>query len=353
MYYCMNNLKKGQNTAGIKAPKDVFEICSDCGFQEIKFFEPEKHKSVFLTRIGAVPTGIRNWMRLQNSTKSGDWVLIQHPNENIVVGNYYIKRLKKKGIHFIALIHDLETLRKSLSDIDAGLEKRNSTADNSILSMCDYIICHNSSMKQYLVQKGFEETKIFELGIFDYLYSNDVKTVRVKNSPVVIAGNLQKGKCDYLYKLMDFDSIPFAINLYGPNYSGGDKKNIHYFGSFPPDDLPGKLEGSFGLVWDGTEIDRCAGNAGEYIKYNNPHKCSLFLASGLPVIIWKQAALASFIEENHLGITIDSLLEIQDRIDAITDSEYEQIVNNTKNISLKLRQGYYLRSVLKEMGIVQ
>ena len=33
-----------------------------------------------------------------------------------------------------------------------------------------------------------------------------------------------------------------------------------------------KMEGSFGLVWDGTSKDTCIGGFGEYLKFNNPHK---------------------------------------------------------------------------------
>ncbi|NRO11242.1 Beta-1,6-galactofuranosyltransferase WbbI [Lactobacillus helveticus] len=48
-------------------------------------------------------------------------------------------------------------------------------------------------------------------------------------------------------------------------------------------------------------------NTGNYLRYNDPHKLSLYLASGIPVIIWKKAAEAKFVEENKVGITVDSL----------------------------------------------
>ena len=354
MLYCINNLKKGHNTAGIKAPQDVFVICRKLGFKEIKFYEPTKRKSVISTRIGAIPTGINNWMRLCRMTKSGDWVLLQHPNENIVIGNHFIKHLRKKGIHFIALIHDLETLRKSLSGNENELKDRNNTADNVLLKMCDYVICHNAVMKDYLVRNGFDKDRVFELEIFDYLHNCELQTGRKKDAPIIIAGNLMEGKCGYLYKMTESGNVPFSLNLYGPNYVESKSiNNINYFGSLPPDELPGKLEGSFGLVWDGTEIDRCAGNAGEYIKYNNPHKCSLFLASGIPVIIWKHAALAPFIEKNNLGITVESLNDIKEAVDRLNDTDYEQMLAQTLEISRKLRKGYYLRKVLNKIGILK
>ena len=58
------------------------------------------------------------------------------------------------------------------------------------------------------------------------------------------------------------------------------------------------MEGSFGLVWDGISVETCAGVYGEYLKVNNPHKTSLYLASGIPVIIWKEAAWLSLLNAN-------------------------------------------------------
>ena len=57
------------------------------------------------------------------------------------------------------------------------------------------------------------------------------------------------------------------------------------FGSFLPDELPSALEGSFGLVWDGDSSKTCSGVFGEYLRYNNSHKASLYLASGFPIIV--------------------------------------------------------------------
>ncbi|MEQ3072851.1 hypothetical protein [Blautia wexlerae] len=350
MLYCINNLKKGRNNAGSKAPADVYEIAKEYGALEIKFYEPKLRKKVFLTRITALPVGIQNWNRLNKKVKAGDWVLLQHPNENLVVANYYIDIVKRKNVHFIALIHDLDSLRKSLTINDKRLQKRNFKADTLLLKKCDYIICHNEYMKKYLLEQGFDKNRIVCLEIFDYLHKSKLIKTKSKEKSVAIAGNLIEGKCGYLYKLCTRNNLPFFIHLFGPNYEGPVKKSfLMYHGACNPDELPEKLEGSFGLVWDGTEIDKCAGNAGEYIKYNNPHKCSLFLASNMPVIIWKHAALAEFVVKNGVGITIDSLLEIGEAIDKISNQEYEKMVENTKKIGEKLRDGHYLKSALTQI----
>lgn len=350
MLYCTNHKKKDE-TAGAKAPSDVYEIARECGARELLFEVAKIHKNLNNTRIRAFFTGLKNWKNVLKTIENDSWIIIQHPNENILVANKYIDICKrKKNAHFIAIIHDLNSIRKSFVYSEKALSKRNKLADEVILKKCEYIICHNSNMKNYLINKGFAEDRILTLEIFDYLHNCKLPEKRKKEKKVVIAGNLMKNKCEYLYKLLSKDSLPFELELYGPNFTCEQvPKFAHYHGVCRSDELPGKLEGSFGLVWDGTEIDKCTGNAGEYIKYNNPHKCSLFLASNMPVIIWKHAALASFVEENGVGICVESLEEVGDIIDSLTNKEWAEVLDNVKKVGEKIRGGHYLKKSLKDI----
>ena len=124
--------------------------------------------------------------------------------------------------------------------------------------------------------------------------------------------------------------------------------NLKYFGSFKPDELPGKLEGKFGLVWDGDSLDTCSGNTGNYLRYNNPHKTSLYLSAGIPVIIWKEAAMSNFIEKHKAGILVESLTEIDDVINNISDSDYTELKNNAIQIGMQLRNGYYYKKAVQK-----
>ena len=159
----------------------------------------------------------------------------------------------------------------------------------------------------------------------------------------IIAGNLDRKKCGYVYHLPD--DVDF--HLYGPNYTGGESEHKRYYGSFPPSELPAKLEGDFGLVWDGSSVDTCAGVYGEYLRVNNPHKTSLYLASGIPVIIWKEAALAEFVEAQGVGITISSLQELHTRLERLSKDEYEQMLARVSVISDNLTSGYYTKKALE------
>ena len=119
-------------------------------------------------------------------------------------------------------------------------------------------------------------------------------------------------------------------------------------GSFLPEELPGELSGHYGLVWDGTSIETCDGPFGNYLRFNDPHKLSLYLVSGLPVIVWAESAVAGFVKEESLGITVSSLKDIPQAISRVSPTEYKTMVQNTLKFSARLRDGYYLKHALEE-----
>ena len=79
---------------------------------------------------------------------------------------------------------------------------------------------------------------------------------------------------------------------------------------------------------------------------NNPHKTSLYIRCGLPVIIWKEAALAPFIEREGLGITIGSLEELHDILPSITPDRYREMRRRVLAIGERLANGKYAGAAL-------
>ena len=325
-----------QKTAGIKARDDVESILSANGYHAITVeTDLEKRKKVnpVLGLYYHYDTMCK-WNQALNKLKNGDCLIIQFPviNHTIFLKNT-ISKLQKKGVTVALLIHDLETIRASLrKNVSAKARKRLNLEENSILKECDYIIAHNKKMVDYLNRVlGINENKLISLEIFDYLIPDFDKkfdsTKIQKENPTIIAGTLRLHKAKYVYDL------PENVN----------------FGSFMPDDLPFAMQGSFGLVWDGESADTCSGIYGEYLKINNPHKTSLYLASGIPVVIWKQAALAEFITKNNCGIVVNYLSEIAEVKAKISDSDYAEMKKNVMIISQKLRSGYYLLEATKKI----
>ena len=85
------------------------------------------------------------------------------------------------------------------------------------------------------------------------------------------------------------------------------------------------------------------------MKYNNPHKVSLYLSSGIPVIIWRKAALSKFIEENNLGIVVDSLTELDEVLSKMSLSRYEKLSKNVRDVSQKLRKGFFIEKAIQNL----
>ena len=123
--------------------------------------------------------------------------------------------------------------------------------------------------------------------------------------------------------------------------------NIQYKGFFSNDDIAG-IEGTWGLVWDGDSIDGCTGRMGEYLRYNAPFKLSLYLAKGLPVIVWSESAMAKYVEEYKLGITVRSLNDIYDAVRSLSAEQLNDIKEGVAEYSRKVKHGKQLEQALQK-----
>ena len=335
-----NNVKN----AGNKARNDVEEIVKREGYQalvlsvdnwyEMSTLKAQLHKS-------------KAFGQALNQLKQGDELLIQFPMlHHSFFTTHHVKKAQKKGVKVHFIIHDLEALRYvNVENFPLKHKIRIQIQESGLLGAADGIIAHNPIMKSVLVDKGVAEDKIVSLGIFDYLIPNFQENGGLtKNQPIIVAGNLAQEKAGYLYSL---PAEP-AYNLYGVGFDESRAlENETYFGSFLPDELPAALKGSFGLVWDGDSAETCSGVFGEYLRYNNSHKASLYLASGFPLVVWKQSALSHFVLKNGCGIAVSSLSELAEKIRNLSDEEFQKLVSCSQKIGENIRAGYYLKSALK------
>jgi len=348
--YYLDFYREERKTAGKKAPEDIAMICKQAGFSCFEIPALPASKSKLYRRLWILFHGNRWWNRLKRTVKKGDVVLYQHPLYGNRLSLAKIPQIQAKGVRFIALIHDLESLRQGIEGIISNNKKTNQLADNDLLKVFNVVICHNDKMRDYLLEQGFAADKVVTLELFDYICAGG--HCQNERNTIAIAGNLAKGKSAYIYHLHDDNHNPnLRVNLYGINYEDADNDNLRYQGAYSPEDLPANLKGDYGLVWDGISAETCAGNTGAYLRYNNPHKCSLYLAAGMPVIIWEEAALASFVLENKIGITVKSLYEIEEKINKISNEEYLLMQENCRKLSAKLRSGFYTMQGLKKAQV--
>ena len=336
--------------AGVKAPGDISALCRRRGWKECIYPNVQKGKSRYAWRVLRGLKVLLFWTGALCQLKAGDTLLYQHPaGYGSKIAFRFIRVLKKRKVRFIALVHDLNTLRYAFLYDES--EKTNvAFEDHELLRLFDVVICHNEHMKAYLADRGIPEEKLVCLELFDYLVSegNTEEETRLQEG-LVIAGNLDRKKSGYIYEL-GRSVFSCTIHLYGANVDETESAEcgMVYHGSFEPEELPHVIQGRFGIVWDGNSAETCEGATGNYLRYNNPHKLSLYMAAGIPVITWREAAIADFVEANRVGITVDSLKEIPERIRKISEEDYAQMKACVEEIRRRVISGYYFYRAVDE-----
>lgn len=331
---------KKNDTAGSKAREDVRDIAGSVGYQVLKVHCSigEKGSSVGICSDQLIR---KEWTRHFHTMENHSLLLMQGPLGTRLPKELILQKKKEKNIRILYLVHDVEILRK------IGYSEIQSEEFETIDEISDRLIVHNEAMRKFYIDYGVRKEKLISLQVFDYLSTADIVEKSFEKS-ITIAGNLTLIKSPYLKKLRKLE--PLKVHLYGSNFSEEITKNannIAYHGSVPSDIIPQKLSRGFGLVWDGDRIDTCSGNTGVYLRYNNPHKLSLYLSAGLPVIIWSEAAESRFVIENQVGFAVGSLYEIEEKLNNLTEKEYFKFVEHAEHLAKRLKEGEYTKQALK------
>lgn len=327
-----------QAHAGTKATEDVLKIAQRLEFKPL-YVKMDDLKPGVLHKVNRQIQFYKDWSKAYREITEGSVVLLQNPFHypQITREKTLLKLKNKKNVKFISIVHDVEELRT------LGKEEYHKHEFKFMLEIADVLIVHNNVMRDFFVKKGFDKEKIVVLEIFDYLRDKCADALPVFEKSITIAGNLDVKKSAYLAELPNLDCV---FHFYGPNYSMGDAENITYGGVLPPNQVPEILTKGFGLIWDGNSAETCKGGYGDYLRYNNPHKLSLYLSSGVPVIIWREAAEARFVKENGVGYTIDSLYDVPKLISSISEDDYSRVAENVRILSKKLVSGDYMWAAL-------
>ena len=331
---CISQYAKNEVTAGPKAKVDIEQILKEnYGSKIYTLYLSGKEDDSFKRKL---------WYKLRKFVFSikhfngNEITIVQFPINN---NKFFLKRLKNK----IAFIHDLNGMR--INDKHINDKEMNS------LNTYNYIIAHNEKMKNYLIENGINKKKIYVLEIFDYLceFIDSKHDINLNSLKIAYTGNLNKS--DFIKELKK-ENMNFILNVYGNgDIKGVNNDNIVYKGKFMPDELPQKIEGDLGLVWDG-KFDETDENVGfkKYTKYNNPHKLSCYIAAELPVIVWEKSAVADLVDKYDIGYKINNIYDIN----KIDFSNYNKKKNNVKDLAIKIRKGYFtknaINNILKNYG---
>ncbi len=331
------------NTAWSKAPGDVATILSRIpDVINIPYKTPEfgGFWGLQLARVKRLLIDIHLLFRLpRNST-----AILQLPGMFLsgAMGCFLLAALYIRKIKVIVLVHDIECVRRY------GLKCTPDAQLRMIIKLASAIIVHNAKMEDFFVGLGADRSKLVQLEIFDYLIDDFVIHSRKLDLSIAIAGNLSVDKAGYLSELGSIK--PIQWQLFGVGYKKDkiNDENVNYMGCFSPDELPKHLTQSFGLIWDGDSIDTCTSRFGEYLKINNPHKLSLYLAAGMPVIIWSEAAEASFVSMHGIGLAVDSLSDLPKVLSSLSGDVYNSLCRNASLISNMVTKGHFTINAINQ-----
>lgn len=255
---------------------------------------------------------------------------------------WLLKLLKgKKDIQVICFIGDIDGIKDG--------NKERLKADIQQLRDYRHFIVHNAAMQQWVGQH-IPGAKTAAIHFFDFL-AQPYDGNRTLSQDIVFAGSLDKS--GFLEKLEELASSQPGLHfyLYGPGSTElmRIQKNATWMGIEKPYDLPTKLTDSFGLLWDGDAIDEPGGSLGDYMQYISHHKLSLYILSGLPLIVPEIAGSASLVEKYKIGISVKNLYNIEEKIKSITDDEYQQMRKNMQSLAAKISTGGFIKEALQEL----
>jgi|SRR5436190_2489760 hypothetical protein len=308
---------------------DAERILKNNGFKPIKL--PYQYSFSAWAKIS------RAWfcLKLIFSIDRKATIVFIHPL-HATLNNWLARRLALSGRKVICMIGDINGLKDGDSLLLEKEVKQLKTFKNFIV--------HNQQMQDWL-NKLIPRNESAAIDFFDFLAPVATST-RSKDDMVVFAGNLDKSKF-----LQDLGKLPLRFRIYGPGISHAmlEQPNVEYLGVIDPYELPGKLSGSFGLVWDGESTEEMKGSLGHYMQFISHHKISLYILAGLPIIIACNAGGAPLVNKHRIGICVNSLSEIPNRIHSLTAIEYEEMINNMKPLAREIAKGNCLSSALDRL----
>jgi hypothetical protein len=329
-----DNIFAGESRSGIIANQSAAAAVSEIGFRKINYSRPprlEIQKMNFFER--------KNWIEaVYAGVQPGDLVIVQYPfwigNMNFEI--QMLETLKKiPGVKTAALVWDI------LSWVQDDRE-RDYSHDVSLsqLNSFDLVICANKKMAGRLRQEGKVKSPLYSWQLSDYLYDGILREKSFKKQLYYVSTVINS-------EMLEDYQAKTPIYMIGPdNRLSSHSSNIHLLGRLPSSEIPQIFTGGFGMI-DYSRGGRYAGMQ-RYGEYNNPMKLSLYLASGLPPLVMSKSAHAGWIREKNVGLVLDNLNDIDNVLDSMTESDYQQMLDNLKPWQAAVSTGFFVKRACLE-----
>lgn len=332
MKYYISHHYRNLTSAGNKAKTDMEAIMQSIGYRNAGL-----SRTVGGSGVKAFIRNLAGVLRAAVVVGRGDVLVLQYPLKKYFS---FISRIATlKGARVVALVHDLGSCRRKAISRRTELRR---------LGHAHTVIATNTVMENYLRSIGLE-TRLDALGVWDYLTDAVPATAPHTGVRIAYAGAINRRKNAFLY---DWGNIidGYDVDIYGDGFEIEQAAHPECFkchGYTPADKLIATVSADYGLVWDGDSLDTCTGSFGEYLALNTPHKVSLYICCGLPLIVWSKSAMAQFVIDHGIGITVDSLRQIPDKISQMNPDRYAAMKLRVAEIGRKLASGHFMKQALE------
>lgn len=264
----------------------------------------------------------------------GDIVVVQSPSWNQFEFDVnLLQRIKQyQGVKIAMFVHDVIPLMFKVSRDLMG-------ATIDYYNEADLLILPTPQMYHELRKHGLKEKKVVYQYFWDHVGHVD-PTVAPQYQPMIsFIGDVEK--FDFV-KNWDNDDVKLLLTSDAADW--GANKNIEFVGWQDDPQLLALMHkrGGFGLLWGEEPYWR------EYMKLNASYKLSTYLAAGIPVLVGPDTPQRDVIERKGLGLIVDSLDDAAAKVAATTPEEYNKMVENVREFSKLILQGYFTKRLLSE-----
>lgn len=331
-YYIKFGISNKPN-AGSKAMRDIMDLLESKSWRRMPALPVNAPK---LLKLLDIPILV---FHLVFKLSKGSKIMYFLPSNHFRIR--LINRLRPLGAYrSVCFINDIDSMRMDKSPDYCRRERQS-------LVSADIIIAPNENSTQILRRKFGCSGRIESIGIWDYLLPEPVCTQSSYNGLIAFSGNLVKSTF-----IGHLGSLPLTFRAWGAKPVGVElPENVEYMGMGLPDEMPEMVSScSWGLVWEGDSIETCSGRWGEYSSFCNHHKAGLYLASGLPIIVWSGGGAARFVKHYECGIVIDSLNQLAEILSSVSEDDYSRIKSRIAPVQEKIRRGGFFLDALERIS---
>jgi hypothetical protein len=281
----------------------------------------------------------------------GDIVVSQFPSDyKAEMYSYYLSAIHERGAVAGVMVHDVPNW---LSD-----GWRDGDFPEKFVQEFDFMITHTKGFGEAFRERGYHKP-IFYNVFFDYINTAPLNKMAFKKQ-VFSAGNTVKSynltrwtnETQLIIYDNIFDSIGKEDDLIKEVLASFEEHGVDYCGQREPDQLSQEFDGGFGiLTYEDLKYPGWYDKySKEYARINSPLKLSLYLSSGLPVIVDDYTPSADFIERYALGFKISDITEIDEKLSSFSEADYQRMADNVAKFAQLLRTGYFTKRVLSEVA---